>query len=58
MKIKLLVGRAGIDFSNNPGEVIDVPNNEASALIEAGQAEAVGKAPKKRAAKAAPKDES
>jgi hypothetical protein len=58
MKIKLLIGRAGIDFSNNPGDIIDVPDSEAAALIQAKQAEAVSKAPKKRAAKAAPKDES
>jgi hypothetical protein len=58
MKIKLLIGRAGIDFSNNPGDIIDVPDSEAAAMIEAGQAEAVSKSPKKRAAKAAPKDES
>ena len=41
MKVKLLVGRAGADFSNSPGEVIDVDAAEGQRLCESGQAEAV-----------------
>ena len=38
MKIKLLVSRAGSDFSQNIGDIIEVGNDEASRMIEAGQA--------------------
>ena len=41
MQIKLLVSRAGIDFSQNIGQILDLPNDEAIRLIEAGQAEPV-----------------
>lgn len=49
MKVKLLVSRAGADFSNGPGEVVDVDASEGKALVESGQAEAVGEKPSKRA---------
>lgn len=45
MKIKLLTSRAGAGFSQNRGDVIDVPNDEAIRMIEAGQAEAIREAP-------------
>ncbi|MFN8993185.1 MAG: hypothetical protein ACK5X3_05905 [Pseudomonadota bacterium] len=38
MKIRLLVSRAGIDFSQNRGDVIEVSDREAIAMIEQGQA--------------------
>ena len=38
MKIKLLVSRAGMDFSQNAGDVIETDDAEAIRLIEAGQA--------------------
>jgi len=49
MKLKLLVGRAGPGFSQSPGEVVDVPDQEAKRMIEAGQA-VVEAAPKKETA--------
>lgn len=62
MKVKLLVGRAGADFSNSPGEVIDVDAAEGQRLCESGQAEAVaastrGKKGTKERAVRAPKKE-
>ncbi len=41
MKVKLLVSRAGIDFAQNVGEVIEVSKDEAQRLLDSGQAEAV-----------------
>lgn len=41
MKIKLLVSRSGADGAQNVGDIIDVANDEAGRMIEAGQAEAV-----------------
>jgi hypothetical protein len=38
MKIRLLVSRAGIDFAQNRGDVIEVSDREAIAMIEQGQA--------------------
>lgn len=55
MKVKLLVGRAGINFSQSPGDIIDVTDKEAKAMIAAGQAQSVST--KKKAAKTAPKKE-
>jgi hypothetical protein len=43
MKVKLLCSRAGRDFSNSAGEVVDVEEKEALAMIKAGQAESVSK---------------
>ena len=39
MKVKLLVSRAGVNFSQNAGEIIDVSNDEALNLVKEGQAE-------------------
>lgn len=41
MKIRLLVSRASSDGAQNRGEEIDVANDEAARMIEAGQAEPV-----------------
>lgn len=49
MQIRLLVPRAGIGFSQRPGDIIDVPDDEAVRMIKADQAEPVreGRAPEK-----------
>ncbi len=39
MKVKLLCGRSGVDFSQNAGEVIDVDGDEGGRMVAAGQAE-------------------
>ena len=41
MKVKLLVARCGSSFSQQPGQVIEVGDEEGARLIDAGQAEAV-----------------
>mgnify|MGYP007131710123 FL=1 len=41
MKVRLLVNRAGVDFSQSIGQEIDVSDGEAQRLIAGGQAEAV-----------------
>lgn len=38
MKVRLLVSRAGVGFSQNAGDEIDVDTAEAARMIEAGQA--------------------
>ena len=38
MKIKLLTSRSGVDFSQNCGDIIEVKDDEAQRMIEAGQA--------------------
>ena len=38
MKIKLLVARAGAGFSQNRGDEIEVGDDEAARMIDAGQA--------------------
>lgn len=43
MKVKLLTSRAGVNFSQNAGDVIDVSDDEAKRMIEAGQASPVAK---------------
>jgi len=45
MKVRLLVGMAGIDFSHNAGDEIDCNEAEGKRFIEAGIAEP-GAAPK------------
>ena len=40
MKVKMLVARAGVGFSNIRGEVADIEDGEAKRLIDSGQAEA------------------
>lgn len=42
-KVKLLQGRAGVGFSQAPGEEIEVSAKEAEAMIAAEQAIPVGK---------------
>ena len=38
VRVKLLTGRAGSNFSQRPGDVITVPKDEARRLIESKQA--------------------
>lgn len=52
MKIKLLVSRAGMDFSQNAGDEIEVDAAEAKRMIDAGQAEAIETPKTERAVKA------
>ena len=40
MLIKLLVSRAGVNFSQTAGDIVEVENAEAVRMIDAGQAEA------------------
>jgi len=62
MKVKMLVARAGLGFSNMPGEVADIEDGEAKRLIDSGQAEAAepekATAPLKRKRKPTTKDNS
>ena len=51
MKIKLLVSRATAAGAENRGQVIEVADNEAIRMIEAGQAEAVRSVEPERAVK-------
>ena len=41
MKVKLLVSRAGVGFSQNAGDVIDVDPEEGKRLLDRQMAEAV-----------------
>lgn len=50
MKVKLLVSRAGVDFSQAVGEVIDVDEAEGVRMIAAEQAVALREDPKKETA--------
>ncbi len=55
MKVKLTTGRAGADFSQAPGTVVDLDAAEAKQLIDRGQATLAkprAKAAKETAAKA------
>lgn len=56
MKVRLKIGRAGIGFSQNAGDAVDVTADEAKRLIDSGQAEPVKKVeravPKAKAEKA------
>lgn len=38
MKVKLLQSRAGVDFSQNAGDIVEVSASEAERMIAAGQA--------------------
>ena len=40
MKVKLLVSRAGVGFSQNVGDVIEVDADEGKRLLDRGMAEA------------------
>lgn len=53
MKVRLLTSRAGFGFSQDIGDEIDLPQEEAVRLMKAGQAEPVrrGKAPENAARK-------
>ena len=42
MKVRLLVARAGDRFSQIAGDVIELDKEEASRLVDRGQAEPVG----------------
>lgn len=55
MKLKLLISRAGVGFSQNVGDVIEVETEEAERLVEAGQAVSVETASKKPAENASKK---
>lgn len=48
MKVKLLIGRAGIGFVQNAGDEVDVDADEAKRMIAAGQAEPIAKTAAKR----------
>ena len=41
MLVKMLVSRAGLDFSQNRGDVVDIEDAEALRMIAAEQAELV-----------------
>lgn len=49
MKVKLLVPRAGLDFSQNAGAEIEVSAAEGKRMVEAGQAVVVRSASPERA---------
>ena len=49
MRVKLLVSRAGVGFTQNRGEEIEVSDAEGVRLIESGQAEPVRAAATERA---------
>lgn len=51
MKVRLLTSRAGVNFADNVGDVIDVDAGEAQRMIESGQAEPVAETRTKRAEK-------
>lgn len=51
MKVRLLVGMAGIDFSHNAGDEIDCNEAEGKRFIEAGIAEPVAAPKVQRAVK-------
>ena len=42
MNVELLVSRAGVGFTQNCGDIIDVGDDEAQRLIDSNQAKAVG----------------
>jgi ATP-dependent DNA ligase len=59
MKVTLLVSRAGVDFTQAPGDLIEVSDDEGGRLIADGQAVAESSAdveapPVKKAAKKVP----
>ena len=49
MKIEILVQRASLSGGDMPGDVIDVPKNEADRLIAAGHAKLVRRPKQERA---------
>lgn len=56
MKVKLLVSRAGLSFTQNAGEVIEVGEDEGKALINASQAVPVTEKRKAQKATINPKE--
>ncbi len=64
MKVELLVSRAGTNFTQSVGEVIEVSDDEGKRLLDSNQAKAVGgKSPSRKpvvesAARKAPKKRS
>ena len=46
VKVKILVSRASNDGACSPGDVIEVPENEAPHMVAAGQCEIIGKMPR------------
>ena len=64
MKVELLVSRAGTNFTQSVGEVIEVSDDEGKRLLDSSQAKAVGgKSPSRQpvvesAARKAPKKRS
>lgn len=54
MKIKLLISRAGIDFTQNAGDEIEVGDAEAKRMIESGQAEPLRQVRAEKATKKKP----
>jgi len=53
MKIKLLTSRAGVGFTQNIGDIVEVSAAEAEALVQRGQAELVRTPKVERAVKTA-----
>ena len=41
MKVRLLTSRAGVNWFEDEGDVVEMSNSEALTMIRAGQAEAV-----------------
>ena len=41
MKIKLLVGRGGIGISQNAGDIVEVPDDEAKRMFESTPPQAI-----------------
>ena len=56
MKVKLLISRAGLSFTQSVGDVVDVGEDEAKRLIEAGKAEPVAEKRKVQKATTKPKE--
>lgn len=52
-KVRLLTSMAGMDFSHDQGDIIDVTDLEAMRYVAAGIAESVVSAPIERAVKKA-----
>ena len=42
MKIRMLTGLSGLDYSLSPGDEREFPNDEALRLVQAGYAVAIG----------------
>ncbi|MGJ3502152.1 hypothetical protein PsalN5692_04110 (plasmid) [Piscirickettsia salmonis] len=51
MKIKILVPRAGINVAYNIGDIVDLPDKTAKAMIKQGDAQALDTKKTKKKAK-------